>query len=274
MASTDVLERSFEATGPVTLRVGIPSGTVEVTATDSSTVDVEVTPERGNGSALEHVTVNAAERAGGLEVSVRAQFERGGFHIGRRGASLRVRIACPSGTSLEVSSASADVQATGELGDARVKTASGDVDADRVAALIVQTVSGDVSAREVDGDVVVKTTSGDVGARSVAGDLVVTAVSGDIDVGTVTGELQVTTVSGDVQIGALSGAANVNSVSGDVELGVVPGRRLWFDVRSASGDVRSDLDVGDAPPPSDDAPVAELTVRTVSGDVRIRRART
>ncbi len=59
--------------------------------------------------------------------------------------------------------------------------------------------------------------------------------------------VRVSTVSGDIEIDELGGEATVNGVSGDVELGIAPGRRLWLDVRSASGDVRSDLDVGDTP---------------------------
>jgi putative adhesin len=271
VATSNVLERSFDAAGPVTLRVGIPSGSVDVAAVEGTRVEVEVASMRGNGDALEHVTVDAAERAGGLEVSVQARFERGGFHIGRRGASLRVRITAPIGSAVELSAASADLRTSGDLGSVRVKSASGDLDADRVAELTVQTVSGDVTARDVVGDCVVKTTSGDVEVRSIGGNLVVTAVSGDLEARLLRGELQVTTVSGDVEIRSLTGPVNVNSVSGDVELGVVSGRRLWLDVRSASGDVRSDLDVGDAPV-SEDAPLTELTVRTVSGDVRIRRA--
>ena len=153
-----------------------------------------------------------------------------------------------------------------------MRTASGDVALQDAASLAVEAASGDVLVREIEGDVSVKTTSGDLLARSVGGDLVVAVVSGDVKVGTLGGDCRVNAVSGDVEIGELGGEATINGVSSDVELGVAPGRRLWLDVRSATGDVRSDLDVGDTPA-GDDARVSEITVRTVSGDVRLRRAR-
>ncbi len=271
MASEQSRRQVFETAGPVHLRVGIPEGIVDVETVDARRAEVEVTALRGDSRVLESVRVDASDRAGGLEVVVEAQFERWGFRASLRRVALRVQVSCPHGTSLGVTSASADVRGAGVLGAVETKTASGDVAVERVASLSAQSASGDVIAREVDGDAVVKTTSGDVQIRSVGGDLVAAAVSGDVNVGTVGGKCRVSTVSGDVEIDELAGQATVNGVSGDVELGIAAGRRLWLDVRSASGDVHSDLDVGDAPP-SDDAPVAELTVRTVSGDVRIRRA--
>jgi hypothetical protein len=273
VASGNALQRSYETAGPVHLRVGIPEGIVDVEAVDAPRVDVEVTPLRGDARILESVDIDATERAGRLEVAVQAQFERWGIRVSLRRVALRVRVTCPPGSSLEVSSASADVRGAGILGAVEVKTASGDVVVQRVASLATQSASGDVLAREVDGDAVVKTTSGDLQIRSVGGDLVAAAVSGDVQVASIGGDCRVSTVSGDIQVAELAGEATVNGVSGDVELGIPPGRRLWLDIRSATGDVRSELDVADGPPASDEAPATNITVRTVSGDVRLRRAR-
>ena len=271
MAPEQSLHRVFETGGPVHLRVGIPEGIVDVETVDAPRVEAAVTALRGDSRVLESVRIDASDRAGGLEVVVEAQFERWGFRASLRRIALRVQVSCPPGSSLGVASASADVRGAGVLGAVDVKTASGDVVVERVASLTTQSASGDVIAREVDGDVVAKTTSGDVQIRSVGGDLVVAAVSGDVHLGTVGGTCRVSTVSGDVEVDDLAGQATVNGVSGNVELGIPAGRRLWLDIRSATGDVRSDLDVGDSA--ADDTPVAELTVRTVSGDVRIRRAK-
>ena len=259
----------FETPGPVLLRLAIPEGELRIETGDAPLVEVEAEALRGGQDVVDALRIEATERGGRHEVIVEAPAAR--FGVGRRRA-VAVRLTCPEGTSVETSTASADLAARGRLGDVQVRTASGDVAVQDVASLGVEAASGDVLVREVAGDVSVKTTSGDVLARSVGGDLVVAVVSGDVKVSTVGGECRVNTVSGDIEIGELGGGATINGVSSDVELGIAAGRRLWLDVRSATGDVRSDLDVGDTPGP-DDARVSEITVRTVSGDVRLRRAR-
>lgn len=271
MASSETLRRSFDTAGPALLRIGIPDGIVEVETVEGSTVDVEVAPLHGDARVLESVRLDASDRGGRLEVVVQAQFERWGIRASLRRVALSVRITCPPGSGLTVNSASAEVKGVGELGPLEVKTASGDVLVQRVASLSTQSASGDVIAREVDGEAVVKTTSGDFVVRSVGGDLEVAAVSGDVRAGSVGGDVRVSTVSGDIEVDRLDGGATVNGVSGDVELGISPGRRLWLDIRSASGDVRSELDVDDASAGSGER-AASITVRTVSGDVRLRRA--
>lgn len=238
-------------------------------ATETAQVEVEASALRGSQEAVDALRIEACERAGRYEVVVEAPSGRFGL-LGRR-AAVAVRIVCPVATALEVAAAAADLRARGPLGSVEVRTASGDVAVETAASLSVESASGDVVVREVEGDAAVKTTSGDLLAHTVGGGLTATLVSGDVQVESLAGELRVSTVSGDVEVRELGGAATVNGVSGDVDLAVVAGRRLWLDVRSASGDVDSDLDLGDEPTGGEE-PVLELTVRTVSGDVRIRRS--
>jgi len=54
-----------------------------------------------------------------------------------------------------------------------------------------------------------------------------------------------------------------------VEVGVLVGTRLYIDASSTSGDVRSELDVGNEP--ASDGPEAQLRVKTVSGDIALVR---
>jgi hypothetical protein len=264
------VHHTFETPGPVLVRLAIPEGELLFETADAPRVEIAVEAQRGGQEALDALRIEETERAGRHEILVEAPSQR--FGIGKRRQFFNVRVACPEGTAVETASASADLQARGRLGDVQMRTASGDVALQDAASLSVEAASGDVLVREIERDLVVKTTSGDLLARSIGGDLTVAVVSGDVKVATVGGSCRVSTVSGDVEIGELGGEATINGVSGDVELGVAPGRRLWLDVRSASGDVRSDLDVGDAPA-GDDTHAAQITVRTVSGDVRLRRAR-
>ena len=56
-----------------------------------------------------------------------------------------------------------------------------------------------------------------------------------------------------------------------VRVGIRRGSRVFIDARSMSGDVESELDVGDEPF-ADDGPLVQLEVTTMSGDVEVVRA--
>jgi DUF4097 and DUF4098 domain-containing protein YvlB len=100
----------------------------------------------------------------------------------------------------------------------------------------------------------------------------VRTVSGDIRLGAVRGRCTVQAVSGDIDVASVSGDVALRSVSGDVTLGVAPDTAVHVDVTTVSGDLSSDVALGDTPG-AGGGPVLDIRGRTVSGDVRIRRAR-
>jgi hypothetical protein len=265
---------TFEVTGHVVLRVDVEGGRVAVETADVHQVEVELRPLRDNDATREVIAAARVEmvpRGGGHEVTVELK-RRSGLGFGR-GPQVGVRVRCPEGTDLTVRTGSADVAATGSLGAVDVKTASGDVQLETVATVHVESASGDVRVRDVDGTAVIRTASGDASVRRCGGPLTVKLVSGDLAVEDATAGLDVTTVSGDVHVRAAGGGGmQVQSVSGDVELAVAPGQRLYVDASSVSGTMSTDLGLDDAPPAGPDAPVRDLRVRTISGDVRIVRA--
>lgn len=265
----------FDVHGPVKLRLAVPAGRIEVEPGDAGRVEVELSALRndaGTLQALEATRVDAVERGGGHEIRVEApRAERGLLSFARQ-PKIGVRVRCPSGCDVEIDSSSADVRLGVECGVVSVKTASGDVSAGRVAALAVTSASGDVAVDAVERDLSVKTASGDVVARTLGGVVAVHSVSGDVKLGHVAAACTVGAVSGDLLIESLvGGGLRANAVSGDVVVAVESGLRLWIDAQSVSGSMRSDLDFGDAPAGADED-VMELRIRTVSGDVHIRRA--
>lgn len=266
----------FDTPGSVSLQIRLPSGRVLVTAAEAGRTSVELVPLGRRGSeAAEGVSVTADERHGRHVVRI----EQKGFRWGpiqvRLGDEVEVRVTCPPGTDLDLSGAATEVTTTGELGEVRVKTISGDVSLESShRKLEVKTASGDVALAGVVGDASVVTVSGEIEIGRIAGSLSGRSVSGDVGVRSLDGQLLLSTTSGDVSVRAVEGGElRVQSVSGDVRLGIARGTRVWIDATSISGDLQSDLGIGSDEPAADEGrPIVPLYVKTVSGDVSIGRA--
>lgn len=264
----------FETTGHVALRLTLGGGEVTLETAESGQVEIELVPLRDDDitrQAIAEARVEMTDRGGGHEVVVNIP-KKSGFLIGR-GPKVGVRVRCPRGSDLGLRTSSADLDATGALGAVDVKTASGDLSFEDVASLHVDTASGDMRVRDVEGSLNVRTASGDVSVRRCGGPLSANLVSGDLSVAEAAAGLAVSTVSGDVHIHAAGGGGmRIQAVSGDVHLAIKPGERLYIDASSVSGTMSSELGLEDAPSTDSVTPVLELRVRTVSGDVQIVRA--
>lgn len=262
---------TFETPGRVRVRIALGSGDVRIDAVPEPSTDVELVALRDDDAtraAIAEAVVEARERGDRTEIVVELP-RKGGWSFLGRSPSVGVRVRCPEGADVEVSSAAADVTATGRLGDVDVKTASGDVALDVAAQLKVTTASGDVTVGEVAGKGSVKSASGDVAVRLAGGALALNLASGDVVVTEARGPLSVATVSGDQEIESVeAGAIKVQSVSGDVRVGVKPGLKVWIDATSVSGSMTSELAMGGESVGVGEAQV-ELRARTVSGDVRV-----
>ncbi|MEQ4206311.1 DUF4097 family beta strand repeat-containing protein [Actinopolymorpha sp. B9G3] len=277
---------TFPTPEPITLRLKLNSGEAHISAGPRTETEVEVLPSNpSNSRDVETAQHTAVEHRDGVVV-VEAPDDRS---FGRTG-SITVRVSFPDGSAVRGSVASADVGADGRLGAVELHSASGDLRIDHAGDVTIQTASGDVFCRQVDGDAKVQTASGDLQIATVAGraqlstasgdarlddvggDLRLQAASGDLQVGTIGGSVDAKTASGDVRIGSVrQGEASVDAASGDIQVGIAAGTAAWLDLSSLSGDVSSALDQADEP---DDS---ELTVsvraRTLSGDISIVRAR-
>ena len=244
------LLETFNTPGPVMLSLRIPSGTIELEATETDETQVRVDRKRGALDSGELV-VEMHDKAGRQEVVVHSR--RSGFRMKERSYKVSVRL--PAGSDLEVATASADLTAKGRFGSTDVKAASGDIHLD-----------------EVDGTLRAHTASGDIAIGSAGGDAVIRSASGDVELGEAGEGVRIQTASGDMSLGSVSkGEIKLQSASGDVEVGVRSGSSVFIDATSMSGDMRSDLDVADGPGGNSD-PDVEIRAITMSGDVTIRRA--
>lgn len=278
---------TFDTPGALTIRVALAGGMVELECDDVTTTEVELVPLRDDEAtrtAIEEAQVGVRSRPDGsqevyVEIAKRQQgrgftFEGFGFSFGPgRGPKVGVRIRCPYDADVECTSSSADVQGRGRFGNVTVKTASGDTFVEEVGgSFAVNSASGDIRVRRVYGPANLNTASGDIEIGSGDGAIKANLVSGDLTIGAAQSSLSATTVSGDQQIDTISsGEIRLNSVSGDVRVGVARGVKLWIDASSVSGEMHSELDVGELPP-AEDGDVVQLRAKTVSGDVAIVRS--
>jgi hypothetical protein len=182
-----------------------------------------------------------------------------------------VRVTTPAGAALRVAVASADVDLLGRFGRTDLTGASGALAVDDVTDLELRTASGNARVGTVHGRASVGAASGDVRLGRVEGALQARSASGDVSVEHAGGATSIGTASGEVTVReAAAEVVKVKTASGDITVGVAPGLRVWLDLASVSGRMTSDLDEDVAAAGA--RPNLALTLRTVSGDLRIGRA--
>ncbi len=271
---------AFDTPGSVALQISLPSGRVAIETIEDPRTEIELIPlGRKGDDAVDQIEVSHHERSGRHVITVeqRNRIEWGPLQIAW-GGDVEVRVRCPVGAEIEFSGASANFTAEGQYGKVTAKTASGDIRIGDVdGRLAVRTASGAVELRRIESeDASLVTVSGDVEIGAVDGRLELRTVSGDVVLGAARGPVHIATTSGDIELRSLEGGdLRVQSVSGDARVGIGRGTKIFVDAISVSGDMTSELTVGDETPAeeSDDSgEVVPVHVKTVSGDVSIVRA--
>jgi DUF4097 and DUF4098 domain-containing protein YvlB len=274
---SEVVERRFDVTGMPKVRVRNVSGETAITVGAAGEVYVRARKrvhgwsEDRSRRLLENVEVRMEQR--GDEILVEPtlyQQERGWlemFRGGRVAVDLDIRV--PREAQLDAQTVSGDLSVTGTRGPLETKSVSGEIG--------IEDVQGPLRLRVVSGDVRASAYAGQAEANSVSGEIRfersrlrtpdIVTVSGDVEIdGTVGGgdpdvEGRIKTVSGDVSLALADGAIDIDfrTLSGDVEADLADariekqGRREWR-IQAGGGGAR-------------------LRVKTVSGDLSVRRSR-
>ncbi len=272
------MQKTFETPGPTSLYVELGTGDVTVRCDDVTESAVVV-----DGKDTDDVVVEQR----GNQIVVIGPKNRTGF-LGRSDA-LSVHATLPHGSSLATKLGSADVTATGRLGETRIKTGSGDVTLEYVdGKALVEAGSGDIEIGEITGDLRAKSGSGTVEVGSAGGPVSASTGSGDVEIGVATQSVTVKSGSGDMRVRdaqsdvALStasgdlivdlmrhGQLQAKNVSGDIRVGIPGGVPVWTDVSSVTGRVRSSLEGAGQPAEGQD--FIELRAKTVSGDIHLEQ---
>jgi DUF4097 and DUF4098 domain-containing protein YvlB len=84
--------------------------------------------------------------------------------------------------------------------------------------LILESTSGDIQARDVNGPADIQTTSGDISLRGASGHIEISTTSGDIEASGLRGDIELSAVSGEFEIQDIEGTVRVETVSSDIVL--------------------------------------------------------
>ncbi|GAA5106671.1 hypothetical protein GCM10023339_03870 [Alloalcanivorax gelatiniphagus] len=278
------LDLSFDTPEPIDLYVENGRGSVDVTATGTTETTVRISGDR----AEEFDVRDLSDGRGPRRIAIIAPQRHGGF-LGKD-PRVDIVVEVPVASGLHAKVGSSDVAAHGRFADTRVDSGSGDVTLDIVEGdAVVHSGSGDLLAEHLVGDASLKSGSGDVVVRRAESQLVVTTGSGDVRVESARDDLAIKTGSGDAHVRSLGGEAvfttgsgdlvvdqvasgriTAKTASGDVRIGVVSGTPVWTDVRTASGQLSSDLPRTGEPAP--DQPYLEVRATTASGDVTLHQS--
>jgi DUF4097 and DUF4098 domain-containing protein YvlB len=245
-----VIERDFRVSESPRVNVAISSGRVTVEGGDPGIVKFTVDTK--------DPTFDVRDRGDVIVAS------------GSRSTRALVAVQVPPMSSVEVSTASGDVEVNVAVDRLEVSTASGDVTFDSALRLQVKTASGRIEGSRVDRDASCVTASGDVRLALIIDQAGISTTSGNVAIGRCEGSITCATVSGNVRIDKLTGSpVSIKSMSGLVRFAVPSRTRLDLDATTLSGRIQ-------LPPPGQgsEAPEQEITasVRLVSGDLRIERS--
>lgn len=160
----------------------------------------------------------------------------------------RYDVSVPRGSRLVLEAVSGDVSATGSQGEIQATSVSGEVDVTHgVREVSVESVSGSVHAAQVNGNLRAESVSGDVRVETVSGNVEASTVSGEIRlIGIQSKDVRSETVSGTiVYSGSIDagGKYSFESHSGSLRLNIPRGAGAQFSVETFSGDITTDFPV-------------------------------
>jgi DUF4097 and DUF4098 domain-containing protein YvlB len=207
---------------------------------------IDTTVRLDRGGAVDLSLISGRIRVTGWDrqdVKVSASIDRGTLRFDAN--SSRV--------TLSVDEADDSGHGRHNVGDARY-----DVSVPRGSRLILEAVSGDVTASGSQGEIEATSVSGDVDVSSGVGEVSIESVSGSVHAAQINGNLRAESVSGDARVETVSGNVEASSVSGNIRL---------IDVKSK--DVRSETVSGNITYTGSIDPGGKYSFEAHSGNIRL-----
>ena len=163
---------SFDTREPISATVDVVTGDVHITAGDVATTVVEVRPsDLANTEDVRMAEQTRVEYTNGA-LLVKAPKVRS-WSPRSHGGSIDVTIELPAGSQLIATSAMADFDVTGRLGDVRLKSGLGRIGLDTAAALNVRSGAGDITVGHATGHADLSTGTGEIRVGTLDGSAVI-----------------------------------------------------------------------------------------------------
>ena len=223
----ETIERKFDVTSPVYLRVGNIRGSVDVQAGDDGVVSVVAVKYSETGDA-ERTEIEIEQEKDG-SVIVKTLFEDEGWRLfgTHNPCKVEYSVRVPRECALKVNCVSSKASVQGLEGKFDVKTVSGRV--------TLRDLSGKIKATSVSGKILGDRLSGPTEFESVSGQVRLTESRLSIATGS--------TVSGDLLLETSldEGPYKFNTMSGDLELVLPPETGCTIGFKSVSGRLKTSL---------------------------------
>ncbi|HEX4703778.1 MAG TPA: DUF4097 family beta strand repeat-containing protein [Pseudonocardiaceae bacterium] len=289
-AAADALVRKefFDASRPLDIDLVLGAGRVTIALVEEPGATVEVRHDPSASNAWMEGLSNVLSWFGGQfgegadDAKYSAVHEARIDLIGRRLivhtpkrqrlVPLAVTVRAPAGSNLEISAGSADMTVTGPAGRVKLHTGSGSVALDRAdGPAEINSGSGALRLGPMLAGLRARSGSGEIEVSSVGGATTLITGSGDVWLGAVQSDVRARTGSGDLTVAdAACGHVELITGSGEIRVGVRSGTAAMVDLRSGSGQARSELGLSDTPPAH--APKLQVRGRTGSGNAVVTAA--
>jgi hypothetical protein len=171
-----------------------------------------------------------------------------------------IRVSIPDNKSIQINSASADIEASEVTCDLTVQSASSDISLENTTGniecnissgdvditghrghLSINGNSSDLRLADIEGDVDGHSSSGDINVDKVKGAVQLSTSSGDSRIYDIDGNLDISSTSGEIEASGVTGSVRANAISGDVKLTALSATQGDFKVESVSGDVQVEI---------------------------------
>jgi hypothetical protein len=194
-------------------------------------------------ATTEHGRLRFTASRSRVGLSVDHEERRGRYRSGR----TIYKVVVPRGARLIMQTVSGPITAKGVRGETKAESVSGTIEIEDAGSLSLESVSGGVRARNVQGDANGESVSGHVIMENVRGDVEAESVSGPIRLSGITAKVvRASTVSGPIQFAGSvdpAGKYEFESHSGTIRLALPDDAGARLSLETFSGSFRSDFPV-------------------------------
>ncbi len=207
----NVITRSFDVGSGGTLTVDTERGSIEVTTTSDSKVEVEITRKvpfgwaRNAEEILEDFEIKFDHS--GKDVSIFGESKRGWDWFGRNNR-LRIHyaITVPEKYNLDLNTSGGSIKIADLEGDVKCETSGGSLHISEIKGTIYgRTSGGSITLKGSDGEADLKTSGGGIDIGQVAGHVKAHTSGGSIHLDEAGGEVDVSTSGGSIRVNEVGG---------------------------------------------------------------------